>query len=307
MTQTNSNMTKRIKIQVIDYPNSLQSAVYGLKELFIMANKVTKSFEIDVVFDVEILPPNDLGSTLLFNNLIILPPSVDGSYYLSPDNELVTYLQNAFAKGTILCSVCAGSFILAETGLINNRTVTTHWGLGNEFSAKYPNIDLQTNNILIDEGEIITAGGLMSWLDLGLEIVAKLTKPHVMRELGRMLIVDTGKREQRYYQSFTPIYDHGNDNILAVQQYIHEHYNKALTVASLASSVHMTQRTFLRQFSAATALKPIQYIQRVRVQKACQLLERTNQPFEQIVTAVGYEEANSFRKVFSEVMGLTPT
>jgi len=128
-----------------------------------------------------------------------------------------------------------------------------------------------------------------------------------MRALGKYLIVDTGRREQRYYSSFTPKFNHGNQQIVHVQHHIQANYNQSLTISLLADLACMTERTFLRKFTQSTTLKPIQYIQRVRVQKACELLESTTQSFEQIALNIGYEDVNSFRKVFMKITGLTPS
>ena len=156
-------------------------------------------------------------------------------------------------------------------------------------------------------GDIISAGGLMSWIDLGLEIVAQFTKPHIMRSLGKFLIVDTGKREQRYYGSFTPPFNHGNEAIINVQHYLQANFSQPMSISKLAAIAIMSERTFLRHFTRATSQKPMQYIQRLRVQKACDLLESTTQSFEQISASVGYDDVNSFRKVFIKVIGLSPS
>ena len=300
-------MTKYIQITIIDYPNALQSAVQGFKELFLLANKIIIKNQLEVQFSVKVIQPDIDLDGMSHNDIVILPPNLDGDYYYTPQPELLQYLNDVHQKGTILCSACAGAFILARAGLLNNRVATTHWQLADKFNEMFPKVSLEVESLLINDGDIISAGGLMSWIDLGLEIVAQFTKPHVMRALGKFLIVDTGKREQRYYGSFTPKLNHGNKQILQVQHYIQTNYNKTLNVSMLAALACMSERTFLRQFTNATTLKPIQYIQKLRVQKACELLESTTQNFEQIALNIGYDDVNSFRKVFIKIMGLSPT
>lgn len=300
-------MTTKISIGIIDYPNALQSAVLGLKELFLIANNIIIENQLDKQFSVSIIQPNEkLNSTIQYD-VIILPPNLNDNYYNAPQPKLLTFLSNAHSLGSILCSTCSGAFILAKTGLLDNRPATTHWQLADEFNEKYPKVFLNAESLLINDGDIISAGGLMSWIDLGLEIVAQFTQPHIMRKLGKYLIVDTGKREQRYYGSFTPKFNHGNQQILQVQHYIQTHYNKSLNISLLADLACMSERTFLRQFTSATTLKPIQYIQKIRVQKACELLESTTQSFETIALNIGYEDANSFRKIFIKIIGLSPS
>ncbi len=300
-------MTKPINVVIIDYPDALQSAVQGLKELFLLANQIVIDNQLDMQFIVSVVQPDSALSSINQSDIVILPPNLSGHYYNAPQAALLTFLNDAHQAGSILCSVCAGAFILAKTGLLDNRAATTHWQLADEFNQQFPAVSLKIDRLLINDGDIISAGGLMSWIDLGLEIVAQFTRPHIMRALGKYLIVDTGKREQRYYGSFTPKFNHGNQAILQVQHYIQANYNQALNIALLADLACMTERTFLRQFTNATSLKPVQYIQRVRVQKACQLLESTTQRFEQIALNIGYDDVNSFRKVFIKIIGLSPS
>lgn len=300
-------MTKNIRVVIVDYPNALQSAVHGLKELFSIANQIVIEHQLDTEFTIHIAQSDKELDNVSQSDIVILPPSLGGNYYNAPQAELLNYLNDAHRAGSILCSACAGAFILAKTGLLDNRTATTHWQLADDFNEKHPNVSLKIESLLINDGDIISAGGLMSWVDLGLEIVAQFTRPHIMRSLGKYLVVDTGKREQRYYGSFTPKFNHGNHQILQVQHYIQANYNQSLNISVLVDLVHMTERTFLRQFTNATSLKPIKYIQRVRVQKACELLESTTQSFEQIALNIGYEDVNSFRKVFIKIIGLSPS
>lgn len=285
----------------------MQSAVQGLKELFMMANEITINHQFDAQFSVSIATPDEITSTQDTGDVIILPPAISGDYYKTPTASLLSYLTTAHQQGSILCSACAGAFILANTRLLDHRAATTHWQLADDFTEQFHTVNLTIESLLINDGDVITAGGIMSWIDLGLELVAQFTRPQIMRALGKFLIVDTGKREQRYYGSFTPRFNHGNTSILQVQHYIQKHFDEPLCIKKLAELAHMSERTFLRQFSSATHFKPVQYIQRIRVQKACDLLESTTQSFEHIALGLGYEDANSFRKVFIKTMGLNPS
>lgn len=302
------NQTKSIQLSIINYPGALQSATFGLQELFDLANSIAKEQGLSIKLASDIVEIKDTTIGPEENpDVLILPPSINNTYYQTPDQALLDYLNQAHCKGAVLCSACAGAFILGAAGRLDNRRVTTHWKLADHLKASFPQITLQTESILINEGDLITAGGLMSWIDLGLELVARYISPQVMRALGKYLIVDTGKREQRYYGSFMPKMDHGQESILKIQHHIHQQYGTAIKIEDLASLCFMTKRTFLRKFTEATNLKPLQYLQRVRIQNACNLLESTQRTTEHIAFDVGYEDVNSFRKVFSKIMGLTPS
>ena len=305
-------MTNQIHIALIDYPQALQSAVHGLTELFTMANKIANQQQLDSTFVIHLIQPEQLNSQFdaiasQHFELVILPPNSNEAYFQQPPEELLSLLKASHHSGAILCSACASAFTLAHTGLLDNRTATTHWQLAEQFSDTFPKVKLNIESLLINDGDIICAGGLMSWLDLGLELVAQFMKPHIMRKLGKLLIVDTGKREQRYYGSFTPSFSHGNQAILNVQHYLQANFSQPITISKLAEIAILSERTFLRHFTSATSLKPMQYIQRLRVQKACELLETSKQSFEQISANVGYDDVNSFRRVFIKVIGLSPS
>jgi len=291
-------------IIIVNYPKALKSAVYGLAEMFELANKLASEQGI-INLNIVISEVNQLPSGDIY--LIIIPPSIDSTFNKVPTTEFIEWLKSCHQQGSILCSVCSGIFLLAATDIIVNRVVTTHWGLEESFKQLYPKISLDLDKILINDGDIITAGGLMSWLDLGLEIVARHFNTPLMRALGKQLVVDTGFREQRYYHCFMPNLTHGDTIILTLQRKLQEAYSKATCITMMASFCNLTERTFLRRFVKATSFKPTEYLQRLRVQKACDMLETTVQTFETITYSVGYDNVSAFRKIFVKIIGLTPT
>lgn len=299
-----------IDIAIITYSRAMKSAVYGLSDLFNLANRVCIERGLARRFSVEIHDIDDERNSFFHNKryaLVVIPPTLEESVVKPPGESLRNWLLEQHAGGALLCSVCAGAFMIAATGLLDHREATTHWALGESFRQLYPKVLLNTDKILINEGDIVTAGGLMSWIDLGLELVAQFTNTSVMRQLGKMLVVDTGVREQRYYQSFSPSWDHGDQAIVKAQQILQTRYRSSVSITSLAEKIHLTERTFLRRFVKATGFKPNEYLQHLRIQKACELLEETNNTFEKIGLEVGYGDISSCRKVFIKITGLSPS
>ncbi|MEI6897477.1 MAG: helix-turn-helix domain-containing protein [Psychromonas sp.] len=297
-----------IKIAIIDYPDSLKSALYGFFELFNLANKVCGEQGLHCRFSAHIETVSNKGSfTEMPFNIILLPPSNSSEFYLSPSKKLIDSLLQQHHSGAILCSACAGTFIVAATGLLTDKQVTTHWGLETLFRRLFPEVQLNVDKILMNQGDIITAGGMMSWLDLGLEIIAQYTQPSVVHRLGKYLVIDTGKREQRFYRQFNPILNHSDALMLTIQHTLKETFFYPLSIADIAQQNCLTERTFLRRFFKATQLRPKQYIQHLRIQKACDLLESTNDSFERIANNVGYENSGACRKLFVRIIGLTPS
>ena len=300
----------QVEVGVVHYPGALLSSVQGLAEQFYLANTICEQQGLGPVFKTHICDSNQLSEPWeeLRKPLqvIVLPPCLDENIYLAPQPDLIRWLQGQHENGAIICSVCAGAFILAETGLLDGRTVTTHWALAEEFARRYPEVALDSNKLLINDVDIITAGGLMSWVDLGLELVAQFTNSQIMRQLGKFLIVDTAPREQRYYQTFNPKMDHGDEAIVKAQHELHRNFQKTVVIKHLAQLSHLTERTFLRRFVKATGLKPTYYLQQLRIKKACELIETNSGSFEKVAAEVGYEDMSAFRKTFLKITGQSP-
>lgn len=295
------NTQQSISIGIYHYPQAQKAATYGLMDLFATANNQRQLSE----------QPRPLLNALLIEQLepvtelsaLILPPSIEGTKH---SKELAAMLLPLHQRGVLLCSVCAGAFLLAETGLLDNRKATTHWGLANEFQQRYPQVQLDTDKLLIDDGDIITAGGLMAWVDLGLKLVDRYLGPSVMLATARFLLVDPGGREQRFYSVFSPVLNHGDQAILQLQHWLQNHYAEAVTVSGMARMAKLTERTFIRRFQCATRLNPSEYLQHLRIGKARELMESSQLAVEQIAWQVGYQDPAAFRRTFRKIMGLTP-
>ncbi len=305
-------MTKNItSIIILSYPGALKSAIYGFEEIFMLANDLCIQNSIDHSFSISIIEPQQIKK-IISNlhsdccNAVIIPPGIGSKFCQNPDKELLKWLRLSHSSGSIICSVCAGVFILAKTGLLNGRKVTTHWGLASDFSHKFQEVILDIDEILINDGDIITSGGLMAWVDLALELVTQFTNISLMRQLARHMVIDSGHREQRYYKVFSPALNHKDKAILSAQHYIQKKYNSQISVCELSNLSCLGERTFLRKFVKATGLKPTEYIQKTRIQKACELIESTPENFSTIAHLVGYEDISSFRKIFTRVTGLSP-
>ncbi len=290
---------KMIKIAIVSYPDSLQSAVFGLAEMFQLANRndPPAPFQCDIVTE-------DVPSRAY--NIVILPPNLGSEYTEQASDSLNTWLCDQKQQGAILCAACAGCFILGQSIDLTGRRVTTHWALADKFRTAFPKTELDSDKILINDGDLITAGGLMAWVDLGLELIAQFSSPTIMRKVGKTMVVDTARREQRFYKRFSPRRDHGDQAILNLQNHLEEHYHQPMTVSKMADFCGLEPRSFLRHFTKCCQLTPKLYQQQLRIQKACDLLEGTPQTIDQISYHVGYEDISAFRRTFVKVMGLTP-
>jgi transcriptional regulator GlxA family with amidase domain len=154
--------------------------------------------------------------------------------------------------------------------------------------------------------DIICAGGMMAWADLGLRLVDRFLGSTIMLETACFLLVDSPGREQRYYSVFSPNLTHGDIAILKVQHWLQTTGAKDMTLATPVSRARLEERTFPRRFRKATSLTAVDYCQRLRVGKARELLQFGVLPIEAIAWEVDYSASGAFRKAFTRVTGLTP-
>jgi transcriptional regulator GlxA family with amidase domain len=312
---------KLTEIGLLLYPGAQTSAVTGLTDLFVVANRLSAerggpsarelrashwrvqgdTDQLERVFDTH----EHWGEQEPLAALI-LPPSLDAEPCGKTFRSHARWIASQHARGTVLCSICAGAFLLAETGLLNGRSATTHWVHADRLSQLFPEIRVNADKLMINDGDIITAGGLMAWVDLGLQLIQRWIGPTVMLATAHFFLVDAAGREQRFYSPFTPRLEHGDAAALQVQHWVQLHYAKRVTVDAMAARAKLGERTFLRRFRKATGLKPNEYVQHVRIGKAREALEFSTHSINEIAWMVGYEDQGAFRKIFNRIVGLSP-
>jgi len=307
----------RGEIGIILYPDCQMGMVHGFTDLLTVAGRFAQSHD---------MPPLRVSHWMLTDaghfvrchdshphapsasrpTALVAPGSLQRLVQAAEAAPYAHWMLDHHAHGTVLASNCGGTFLLAATGLLSNRPATTHWYFAEEFQARFPDVRLEIDRMVIDDNDIITAGGLMAWTDLGLRLIERLLGPTVMLETAKFLLIDTAGREQRHYAQFAPKLTHGDEAILKVQHWLQAREGRVAGIAEMASQVAMEERTFQRRFKAATGMKPIEYAQHLRVGKARELLEFTRRTVDQIAWSVGYEDAAAFRKLFHRIMGLSP-
>jgi transcriptional regulator GlxA family with amidase domain len=309
-----------IEIGLVLYPGAQMAAVLGMTDLLSFADGLARqkhqSPELPLlrvshwrqeepeetpvrVFDTA--PGAQVAPTVL-----ILPPALGDPVSREAATPYADWLRDRHGSGIALGSVCAGAFLLGETGLLGGRTVTTHWAHGERFRMRFPQAHVDTDRLIIDDGDIITAGGVMAWIDLGLKLADRFLGPTIMIETARSFLVDPPGREQRYYSAFSPRLTHGDAAVLKVQHWLQATDARDSDLATLAAHAGLEERTLLRRFQKATGFTTTEYSQRLRVGKARELLQFGTLPIDQVAWQVGYGDPGAFRKVFTRMVGLTP-
>jgi transcriptional regulator GlxA family with amidase domain len=240
-------------------------------------------------------------------DIIFIPVTFGDREAMVSNRSLVSWLRTRNERGTILCAVCAGVFLVAQTRLLDGRTATTHWNLSEEFAGRYPDVILKKERMIVDEGDIITAGGVTAFIDLALYMAGRFGSPELSSVLSRMLLIDPARRLQTPYAEYRFNTSHRDRSILKAQDWMEENMTAPLSVPLLADRAGLGERTFARRFKKATGDTPLEYLQYLRIRKARSLLETTDEPVEVITSRTGYEDASSFRRLFKKATGLSPT
>lgn len=309
-----------IEIGLVVYEKAQMAAVLGLTDLLVVASKLATKRQDTTDLPLQVSHWEIMGSdrcpTCTFSShpdrvgkltAVIISPTLEAPIAKQAAEPWLEWLKDQHSTGVILSSVCAGAFLLGETGLLSKRKTTTHWGYAEDFKQRFPDVELDVDRIIIEDGDIVTAGGAMAWTDLGLRMVDRFLGSQVMNETARALLIDPSKREQCYYSAFSPILTHGDAAILKVQHWLQKTEAQDIDLSTLANCAQLEERTFLRRFHKATGMTSTEYGQRLRIGAAKDFLQFSSSPVEQIAWKVGYSDVSAFRKIFKRLVGLTPS
>jgi transcriptional regulator GlxA family with amidase domain len=237
---------------------------------------------------------------------LIIPPTMVGLPDPDVPPGVVSWVRNRHAAGATLVSLCSGAFILAQTGLVDGKCVGTHQICAEALAKRFPQIVVDVNRRIIDHGDIVTAGGFLSWIDIGLFLVDRILGPAMRAETARFVLSDPAAGEARYFTGFAPPQTHGDRAVLKAQEWVHMRDGRGVSLAALATAAGLERRTLLRRFAGATGMTPIEYCRAVRIARARELLEGGDTSQKQIAESLGYKDVASFARVFRKAVGSAP-
>ncbi len=219
------------------------------------------------------------------------------------------WMRAQFEAGATVCSVCTGSVLLAEAGLLDGEEATTHWGATRIFDAHYPAVRLRPERLLCHAGpdqRLITGGGPGAWADLALYLIARYCGAAEAVRIAKVFVLGDHADGQLPFTAMIRHRYHEDAVIGECQAWIATHYTEPNPLARMVARSGLPERTFKRRFRKATGFAPLDYLQTVRIEEAKQCLEATDDPIDAIANAVGYEDPAWFRKLFKRRTGLTP-
>ncbi|MDM9625194.1 helix-turn-helix domain-containing protein [Rhizobium sp. S152] len=305
-----------VEVGILAYPGAHEAAMLGMADLLAIANRFATEQGGSLKAKAQVhrwsldtsgrITRDDNAENIAGPHVLIIPGRLSGPVSTEEAAPFVSWIRTLHDSGTTLASSCAGSFILAEAGLLDGRPASTHWADADEFRTRFRNVSLKIDEIIVEGETIVTAGGLMAWTDLGMRLCERIFGTSVMMQTSRFMLVDTAGREQRNYKSFKPRMDHGDDAILSVQHMLRDTEGQAIDVAHMSRHAKLEERTFLRRFKSATGLRPTEYVQTLRIEKAKEMLQLSRRPVEQIARIVGYRDMAAFRRLFRRETGMSP-
>lgn len=239
-------------------------------------------------------------------DLILISSATYIEDIIGKNPELVPWIRHHYDQGAHVASICTGVFLLAETGLLDGKAATLHWGFADMFRKRYPQVKLRQDLMYIDHGRLYCSAGVSAGLDLSLYLVEKFCGRQAALESAKTMILDMGRVSQAPYERLFFPKDHGDPLVLKAQEWIEQHKSEPIDYQLLARELRMSRRSMERRFKRSLGVTPLGYLQKLRVERAKLLLEEGTKTFSEITYEVGYEDIPFFRKIFVKLTGLGP-
>jgi transcriptional regulator GlxA family with amidase domain len=230
-----------------------------------------------------------------------------GVYAACDDAPLVDWVRRTAARAERIATVCTGTFLAATAGLLDGRTVTTHWARAAQLAERFPRLTVDPDPIYRRDGHVWTSAGVTAGIDLALAMVAADHDEEVAQTVARWLVMFM-HRPGGQTQFATPVWTPraGRPSVRAAQDYIDQHPGADLRVERLAEEVAMSGRHFARVFTAQVGESPARYVERVRVEAARRELETTDATLDHIARHCGLGSSETLRRAFHRRVGVAP-
>ncbi|ACS57385.1 GlxA family transcriptional regulator [Rhizobium leguminosarum] len=225
---------------------------------------------------------------------------------IQPDAAMVAWLRSAAPAARRYGSVCSGAFLLAATGLLDGRRVTTHWAVADRLAEAYPDITVEADAIHVRDGQLWTAAGVTAGLDLALALVEEdLGHEIAMKIAGQLVMFFKRPGGQMQFSRKGEAAPAGRSALQEVQRWIAANPAVNHSVATLAQRMELSPRHFARLFRDEVGMTPAAWVEAARISAARRLLEEGHTP-KQVAVECGFADADTLRRAFARQIGVTP-
>ncbi len=237
----------------------------------------------------------------------VLVPGGHGVYVAAADPEMVAAVGRMARRAKRVASVCSGTFLLAATGILDGRRVTTHWNRARRLAAAYPALRVDADAIYVNDGNVWTSAGVTAGIDLALALVEADHGAAVAQTVARHLVMFL-RRPGGQSQFAAPVWDRPTDKraVRAAKDLVNADPSADLRVGSLAAAINMSERHFTRVFAAEVGEPPAKYVERIRVEAARRYLEERGATVAGVASRCGFGTAETMRRSFLRRVGVAP-
>lgn len=329
MLNTAKNNKHRIRIAILAYQACMGTEIFAIADVLLIATHMAKAMgkAVDAPFDVNVI--GLLGKSVdvaggiavgtkrprgMYDLLIVpgLEVSQRGQWAarLAPLQRELAFIQKRFARGTPVASVCVGSFLLAEAGLLHGRKATTAWLFAKELASGYPTVQVSQDAVLIEDGAVTTTGAVSSAFDLAIHIVKRQLGAQVATATARVALLQNSRASQLPYVDEALVargeVSLGEGFSVSVKQWLKHRLAAPYELDALAQAFHVSSRTMLRRVKAETGQSPLMMLQHIRIDSAKKLLTTTTHSIARVTEDVGYSDVATFSRLFARHAGETP-
>ncbi len=291
------------RIVVLALPGGLASSLAITLDTLQTANALSRQKGRREVFDVRPLEVSETTTCRFRESDVVIVPGLgtttqaelEACLVSAVGQRAVKLVRSARAAGASVAASCASTFILAEAGLLAGRRATTTWWLAPVFRRRYPDVELVTEQIVVADWPIATAGAAMAQMDLMLAVIAKFAGASIAQACARYLLLDR-RSSQAPYMAITFLA--GQDvRIARAESWLRKNIDRKVTMDDLAAAAGLSPRTFARRLKAVCDLSPVRFTQRIRAEVAARLRQTTNLSVDEISRRVGYAEPSTLRRL----------
>ncbi len=218
-----------------------------------------------------------------------------------PDiRDATVVLQQWARQGATMTAACIGTFVLAESGLLDHHHATTTWWLAPLFRTRYPTVRLDESHMLVKSGRVVTAGAALSHMDLALWLIRQQS-PKLAALTGKYLIVDSRPSQSAYV--LTDHLIHSDPVVERFERWARTRLAHGFSLDEAAKAVASSKRTLARRMHTVLGKSPLSYFQSLRVERAVHLLKTGNESIDQIAARVGYADGVTLRTLLRRRLG----
>ena len=219
---------------------------------------------------------------------------------------LVAFMRKAHKSARRVASICTGTFILAEAGILDGRRATTHWLYARDLQNRFPKVKMEEDRIFIIDGNVWTSAGMTAGIDLALAMAEKDLGGQEAHAIAQKLVVHHRRAGGQSQHSVLLELDPKSDRIQNALAYAKKNLHTALTVEQLAEAAHLSPRQFSRAFRAETGQSPAKAVENLRLETARVMMEQTRHPIDVVAQETGFADRRRMRQAFLRGFGQPP-